>query len=298
MGVINFGSMNIDHVYSMTHFVQPGETLQSGAYNIYCGGKGLNQSIAAARAGAETVHAGMCGTGGEMLLDYLKENRVDVSLVGKPDIPQGHAIIQVSESGENSIILYRGSNYAITREYIDSVFDRQSSPQVVILQNEISEVPYIIEAAYEKGFPVVLNASPFDRSLLEIDLSKVSWLLVNEIEGGCITGETEPEAVLAKLRRDYPETGVVLTLGKEGSVCAKGETVIHQGIFPVDTVDTTGAGDTFTGYFIAGLDAGLSMEESVRRAAAASAIAVTRPGAAPSIPFADEVTDFLKERNF
>ena len=296
MGIINFGSMNVDHVYSMPHFVQPGETLQSNAYNIYCGGKGLNQSVAAARAGAKTIHAGMCGKGGEMLLEFLGSNGVELSFLGKPDVAQGHAIIQVSESGENSIILFPGSNYAVTKEYVDGVLDQQQAPQYVMLQNEISEVPYIIEAAYKKGFPVVLNASPFDASLLEIDYSKVSWLLVNEIEGGCITGETKPEAILAKLREKYPETGVVLTLGKEGSICARGDTVIHQGIFAVNAVDTTAAGDTFTGYFIAGLDAGLAMEEALCRASAASAIAVTRPGAAPSIPFADEVTAFLKER--
>lgn len=296
MGIINFGSMNVDHVYSMPHFVQPGETLQSNAYNIYCGGKGLNQSVAAARAGAKTIHAGMCGKGGEMLLEFLGSNGVELSFLGKPDVAQGHAIIQVSESGENSIILFPGSNYAVTKEYVDGVLDQQQVPQYVMLQNEISEVPYIIEAAYKKGFPVVLNASPFDASLLEIDYSKVSWLLVNEIEGGCITGETEPEAILAKLREKYPETGVVLTLGKEGSICSRGDTVIRQGIFKVDTVDTTAAGDTFTGYFIAGLDAGLALEEALCRAAAASAIAVTRPGAAPSIPLAEEVTEFLKER--
>ena len=296
MGIINFGSMNVDHVYSMPHFVQPGETLQSNAYNIYCGGKGLNQSVAAARAGAKTIHAGMCGKGGEMLLEFLGSNGVELSFLGKPDVAQGHAIIQVSESGENSIILFPGSNYAVTKEYVDGVLDQQQAPQYVMLQNEISEVPYIIEAAYKKGFPVVLNASPFDASLLEIDYSKVSWLLVNEIEGGCITGETEPEAILAKLREKYPETGVVLTLGKEGSICSRGDTVIRQGIFKVDTVDTTAAGDTFTGYFIAGLDAGLALEEALCRAAAASAIAVTRPGAAPSIPLAEEVTEFLKER--
>ena len=296
MGIINFGSMNVDHVYSMPHFVQPGETLQSNAYNIYCGGKGLNQSVAAARAGAKTIHAGMCGKGGEMLLEFLGSNGVELSFLGKPDVAQGHAIIQVSESGENSIILFPGSNYAVTKEYVDGVLDQQQASQYVMLQNEISEVPYIIEAAYKKGFPVALNASPFDASLLEIDYSKVSWLLVNEIEGGCITGETEPEAILAKLREKYPETGVVLTLGKEGSICSKGDTVIRQGIFKVDTVDTTAAGDTFTGYFIAGLDAGLALEEALCRAAAASAIAVTRPGAAPSIPLAEEVTEFLKER--
>ena len=184
----------------------------------------------------------------------------------------------------------------MTRSYIDSVLDRQQEPQYVILQNEISEVPYVIDAAFRKGFPVVLNASPFDDSLLEIDLSKVTWLLVNEIEGGCLTGETEPDAILAKLREKSPKTGVVLTLGKEGSICASGDRVIRQGIFPVQAVDTTGAGDTFTGYFIAGLDAHLDLSEALRRAAAASAIAVTRPGAAPSIPMAEEVTAFLQER--
>ncbi|MBQ5521301.1 MAG: ribokinase, partial [Oscillospiraceae bacterium] len=189
-----------------------------------------------------------------------------------------------------------GSNYAVTKEYVDSVLDQQQGAPYVILQNEISEVPYIIEAAYKKGFPVVFNASPFDASLLKIDFSKITWLLVNEIEGGCVTGETEPEAILKKMREKYPETGVVLTLGKEGSICAKGDTVIHQGIFPVNTVDTTAAGDTFTGYFIAGLDAGLTLEEALCRASAASAVAVTRPGAAPSIPLAEEVTAFLKER--
>ena len=296
MGIINFGSMNVDHVYSMQHFVQPGETLHSDAYNIYCGGKGLNQSVAAARAGAKTIHAGMCGKGGEMLLDFLGSNGVDLSFIGRPDVAQGHAIIQVSESGENSIILFPGSNYAVTKEYVDSVLDQQQGTPYVMLQNEISEVPYIIEAAYKKGFPVVFNASPFDASLMEIDFSKISWLLVNEIEGGYITGETEPEAILKKMREKYPQTGVVLTLGKEGSICARGDTVIHQGIFPVSTVDTTAAGDTFTGYFIAGLDAGLTLEEALCRASAASAVAVTRPGAAPSIPLAEEVTAFLKER--
>ena len=296
MGIINFGSMNVDHVYSMQHFVQPGETLQSGAYNIYCGGKGLNQSVAAARAGAKILHAGMAGKGGEMLLSFLWENGVDISLIGTPEIAQGHAIIQVAESGENCIILYPGSNYAVTRDYIDRVLNSQETPQYVMLQNEISEVPYIIEAASKKGFQIVLNASPIDDALLEIDLSVVAWLLVNEIEGGCLTGEKEPEAILAKLREKSPETGVVLTLGKEGAICAKGNTVIRQGIYPVETVDTTAAGDTFTGYFVAGLDGGKTLAEALQNAAAASAIAVTRPGAAPSIPYAHEITAFLKER--
>ena len=131
MGIINFGSMNVDHVYSMPHFVQPGETLQSSAYNIYAGGKGLNQSIAAARAGGRVLHAGMIGEGGEMLLRLLEENHVDVSRIGSPGIPQGHAQIQVSESGGNCIMLYPGSNYAVPPAYVDDGLDAPRSPQSV-----------------------------------------------------------------------------------------------------------------------------------------------------------------------
>ena len=296
MAVINFGSMNLDHVYSVQHFVQPGETLQSEDYHIYCGGKGLNQSVAAAHAGAKTNHAGMVGEGGDMLLRCLSENGVDTSMIGAPALPQGHAIIQVSESGENSILLFRGSNFAVTKEYIDRVLEKEKDVRFVMLQNEISEVPYIIEAASARGLQVVFNASPFEKALLEIDLTKIAWLLINEIEGACLTGETEPEKILAKLKERSPDTGVVLTLGKEGAVCMKGEEKIHQGIFKVETVDTTAAGDTFTGYFVAALDAGLPLREALQNAAAASAIAVTRPGAAPSIPYADEVAAFIRER--
>ena len=289
--------MNIDYVYSMPHFVQPGETIHSEDYHIYCGGKGLNQSIAAARAGAKIIHAGMCGNGGELLLNFLNENKVDTSFVGRPDIPQGHALIQVAKSGENCIILYPGSNNAVTREYVDRVLASQKAPQYIMLQNEISEVDYIINAAYEKGFKVVLNASPIDEALLKTDLSKVEWLLVNEIEGGCFTGEEDPERIIDGLKKLSPNTGIVLTLGKKGSICAKDDLMIHQGIFEVDAVDTTAAGDTFTGYFVAALDSGLPVGEALLRATAASAISVTRPGAGPSIPFSEETEKFILERS-
>ncbi len=292
MGIINFGSMNLDHVYSLRHFVQPGETIQSEDYHIYSGGKGLNQSVAAARAGAKVLHAGMAGKGSEMLLDLLSSCGVDTTHIGKSEAAQGHAIIQVSESGENCIILYPGSNACITEEYIDDLLSSQLS-QYVMLQNEISAVPYIIDTAYKRGFRVVFNASPFDASIMDIDLRKIDWLLVNEIEGSCLTGEQEPEGILAKIRERSPETGIVLTLGKEGSLCVKGNRIIRQGIFPVPTVDTTAAGDTFTGYFVAGLDRGMELELAIRHATAASAIAVTRQGAAPSIPLTGEVSDFL-----
>ncbi len=297
MSIINFGSLNIDHTYSVPHFVQPGETLKSDAYHIYCGGKGLNQSVAAAKAGSTVHHSCMAGVGSSLLTDYMTECGVDLSLMGKTDTPQGHAIIQVNSTGENSIFLFAGSNFEVSREYIDSVFAQVAGSHYVILQNETSNVDYIVSEAFRHGHKVVLNASPFEASLRNIDLNQVSWLMVNEIEGAEMTGETEPEAILAVLQAAAPSLGIVLTLGGNGSLCCKDGRIIRQGIFPVQAVDTTGAGDTFTGYFVAALDSGCTLETAMQRAAAASAIAVTRKGASPSIPTYEEVDAFLSDRS-
>lgn len=289
MDIINFGSLNIDHVYSVGTFVRPGETLAAGQYNVFCGGKGLNQSIAAARAGGRVFHAGAVGQGGKMLLDMLEESGVDTSLLLHSTEPQGHAIIQVAESGENCILLFRGSNFAVTPAYVDQVFAQIQAPAYIMLQNEISCLPYIIQRASECGFTVVLNASPIDRTILELDLNQVSWLMINEIEGGQITGQEQPELILDTLAQRYPKLSVLLTLGKNGSVCQQNGVRTYQGIYPVQAVDTTAAGDTFSGYFVASLAAGRTIKQAMDQAALASAIAVTREGAAPSIPTADEV---------
>ena len=296
MAIINFGSLNLDHVYTMPHFVQPGETLSAADYQIYCGGKGLNQSVAASMAGGTVLHAGMLGNGGEMLLEMLKSRGVNTDLMGRTDTPQGHAIIQVSRTGENCIILYHGSNFEMTEEYIDQVLSTAEPGSYVILQNEISNLPYIVEQAFRTGCHIVLNPSPFEESLRELDLRKISWLILNEIEAEAMTGELQPEAVFAVLKEKAPNLSVVLTLGSRGSVCCSGEERIRQEIFPVRAVDTTGAGDTFTGYFVAALDEGRSLSEAMRLAAAGSAIAVSRSGAAPSIPWREETEAFLAER--
>ena len=296
MKIVSFGSLNLDHVYSVPHFVAPGETLMSEDYKVCYGGKGLNQSIAAARAGAGVVHTGMVGRGGEILSDYLGENGVDTSLLEKSPVPQGHAIIQVSSSGENCILLYPGSNHAVTREYVDRVFKKLQGPGYVILQNEISQLSYIIHRAAAAGFRVVLNASPYEDSLKELDLGKLSWLLINEIEGSCFTGEHEPERIISSLREKYAQLGVVLTLGSRGCICDKGGERVTHGIFKVPVVDTTGAGDTFTGYFVAALAKGFGLAEAVRYASAAAAMAVSAPGAAQSIPEFAAVEEFLSRQ--
>ena len=296
MKVLNFGSLNLDYTYQVESILIPGETQASKGRQIFCGGKGLNQSIALARAGVPVYHAGMIGDEGGILLDACRENGVNTDFIRKIDGPSGHTIIQVDRNGQNCILLYGGANRSMTREFVDQVLDSFEERDMILLQNEINELDYIIDRAYEKGMMIVLNPSPYDSALDSCDLSKVSMFLVNEIEGYQITGEREPEGILAKIREIYPGARVVLTLGGEGSVYQDETGIYRQGIYRVKAVDTTAAGDTFTGYFISSVIDGMPVQEGLDMAAKASAIAVSRPGATASIPLREEVMNFKLER--
>lgn len=295
--LINFGSLNLDHVYQIEEFVRPGETRSADAYQIHVGGKGLNQSVAASRAGAEVVHAGRIGRGGERLEDYLHSNGVDTTFLQTEETAQGHAVIQVNGQGENCILLFAGSNHSLDSAYIDEVLASFNPPAFVLFQNETSCVEYGIAAAHAAGFEVVFNASPYEQSLREIDFHAISWLLINETEGKGLTGLEEPEAIVEDLTTRFPSMGVVLTLGGQGCLCEKNGIRVAAPAFPVAVVDTTGAGDTFTGYFLAALAGDCSLEQAVKRASAAAALAVMRPGTAESIPVDGEVNAFLRQRD-
>ena len=275
----------------MEHILIPGETQASKDRQIFCGGKGLNQSIALAKAGIPVYHAGMIGDGGEILLKTCEENGVNTEFIRKIPGPCGHTVIQVDKDGQNCILLFGGANRSITREFVDEVLDAFDKGDMILLQNEINELDYIIDRAYEKGMMVILNPSPYDDKLKSCDMSKVSLFLVNEIEGYQITGEKEPEKILAAVKEKYPSAKIVLTLGGDGSVYQDETGVYHQGIFKVKAVDTTAAGDTFTGYFISSIIDGMSVKEGLEMAAKASAIAVSRPGATASIPLRQEVLE-------
>ena len=293
MKILNFGSLNLDYVYSVDHFVAEGETLASTVRNTFCGGKGLNQSVAPARAGADTYHAGSVGPEGQMLTDMLKSTGVNTKYVRRVDTPTGHAIIQVDPRGRNCILLFGGANQCSDPAYVDEVLGNFGAGDWLVLQNEISSLPYLIKTAKAKGMVVVLNPSPFDKSLIAAGLDRVDYLLLNETEGKQLTGHDAPAEILDTIRKSYPSLKVVLTLGKDGCVYDDGSERISHGIFPVTAVDTTAAGDTFTGFFIGAISAGSCAADAIRRASAASAIAVSRPGAAPSVPTADEVDAFL-----
>ncbi len=292
MKVLVFGALNIDYVYEVEHFVQPGETISSGGLQLGCGGKGMNQSIAFARSGADTWHAGAVGDhDSDMLLRGLEEAGVHTELVRKKESLSGHAIIQRTPEGENNIILFGGANQMITREDVDEALSHFAGGDYIILQNEISEIPYIMEQAHARGMHIVLNPSPMDEKIFKMPLEVVDYLMLNEVEGGALSGleNASHEEILEKLVEKFPKARIILTLGKEGALYGYKEERYRQPVYPVKAVDTTAAGDTFTGYFMGAVIAGKSVQEALETASRASAIAVSRKGAGASIPTAAEV---------
>ena len=289
MKIVNYGSINLDHVYQVDHIVRPGETLLAKAQDLFCGGKGLNQSIALAKAGAAVFHAGVVGEDGDMLLDALRAAGVDIRHVRRAAGPGAHTVIQVDRGGQNCIIVFSGENVRPTEADIDGILADFSPEDAVLMQNELYNTPLMMKKAAEKGMTIVFNPSPVNAEMLSYPLETVGWFLLNEIEGEALTGEQDPEKILDGLAAKYPRANVVLTLGKNGAWAMAGGQRYFQPAFEVEAVDTTAAGDTFTGYFLAGIGRGMPIPDALRRAAFASSIAVSRKGAADSIPTEDEV---------
>ena len=298
MKILSFGSLNIDYVYSVPHFVKKGETLSAKELNVYTGGKGLNQSIALARAGVETYQAGAIGTDGMFLLEQLKEAGVKTDLVKiLDDVRTGNAIIQNDDEGDNCIVLFGGANQAITKEQVDEVFKDFTNEDYLLIQNEINELSYIVEKAKEEGMKIILNPSPMNEKIMKLPLDQIDYFILNEIEAMQIIKMDKPEEIDGKyiaslLHERFKDATIVLTLGSEGSVCISDDEYVEQSIYKVKAIDTTAAGDTYTGYFIAGILNGKTIKESMDIASKASAIAVTRQGAAPSIPVLEEVEEY------
>lgn len=331
MNILNFGSLNIDYTYQVDHFVRAGETSSSKSLSVFSGGKGLNQSIALSRAGANVWHAGAVGKeDGAFLIEELSEAGVHTEFISRTEGKTGHAIIQKDPSGQNCILLYGGANQEIGKEFVDRVMERFEEGDFLILQNEISEIAYIIEKARQKGMRIVLNPSPMDEKIASYPLSYVDYFLLNEIEaldlcgdragengtageqgaggneafgeeGGAAAtaagdGGVDAERLMERLTERFPNAKIVLTLGSGGSVYRDADGMIRQGIYKVPVVDTTAAGDTFTGYFIGGLQRGETPRKALEHAAKAAAIAVSRAGAAPSVPTREEVEAFAGEK--
>ncbi|MCL2867304.1 MAG: ribokinase [Clostridia bacterium] len=289
--VLNIGSLNIDYVYAVPHFARAGETLSSTSRQIFPGGKGLNQSIAVARAGGEVTHAGMVGDDGDYLIKQLRDAGVDTGLVVQSSHPTGHTMIQVTPEGENSIILYPGANHQLDEAFIDRALASFGKGDVLILQNEVSRIAYAMQSAKAKGMIVAFNPSPFSPDILRYPLGLVDWWLLNEIEGGLLTGQADPDAILNTMGTLYAGSVIILTLGKEGVLCRFGPNTYRHGCYRTHVQDTTAAGDTFTGYYINAVIKGKGIQDALRLASIAASVSVSRKGASVSIPHWDEVVN-------
>ena len=288
MSVLNFGSCCIDNVYSVPHFANPGETLLSLNYEVHPGGKGLNQSIALAACGADVHHAGRVGEDGRWLIELLSSRGVITDLMKIDDGPSGHANIQVTPDGENSIVLYGGANQEITHDDVDAALSN-GDHEFLLIQNEISSLGYLIERAADRGMKIIFNAAPMTDAIQSLPLEKLDLLIINEVEGAALAGDTDPDAMLQTLRARFPAMRILLTLGEDGACFADRDGVRKHPAIAVDAVDTTGAGDTFTGYFVAEYALGRPIDEALKLACQAAALSVTRVGAASSIPQRDEL---------
>lgn len=303
MKILNFGSLNIDHVYTVDHIARPGETLTSSSYEVFAGGKGANQSAALGRAGAPVFHAGLVGPDGAWLIDRLVSAGVDMRFTEQAEEGvTGHALIQVEkEGGQNAIVLYPGANHAVTKARIRAVIEEFDSEDILLLQNEINEMSYVIEQGAARGMMICLNPAPMTPAVLDYPLDCVDILIVNETEAAALvasveeqpsepaSSESAEQQLLSRLERVVPGARLLLTLGERGArYRGDGEELTVEAV-PAAVVDTTGAGDTFVGYFIASVAAGLSTGTALRRATVAASLCVSRPGAMDSIPLADAV---------
>ena len=291
--LVNLGSLCIDHVYSVPDITGAGETVASLGHEVFPGGKGLNQSVAAARAGAEVMHFGCVGEDGSWLKDVLAEAGVDASGVRVANGASGHAVIQVNPAGENAIVIAGGTNRNLTEADVAAALDALGADDWLLLQNEINDLEGVLAAAAERGARVAFNVAPVDGREAGYDLSATALLIVNEIEAAALAGEEDPSAALNALRERYPNMDVVLTLGRDGLLHAAADETRTMAAFAVQAVDETAAGDAFIGYLMAALLAGEDIASALRTASAAGALAVTKAGAASSIPTPAEVESLI-----
>jgi ribokinase len=290
MKILNFGSLNIDHVYSVPHIIRPGETLSSSAVKDFAGGKGANQSVALAKAGAEVWLSGKVGEDGQWLLDKMISYGVKTEFIRTCDGPTGHTIIQVTPEAENSIILFGGGNQNITEKDIEETFSHFDKGDYIVLQNEINFMPLIIKTARDRGMKICLNPAPFEQTIKNWPLESVDILIVNELEAEGLAGQKGSfEKILKILTDKFKKAEILMTVGESGAYYGKNEKRIHVPITRTKAVDTTAAGDTFLGYYLASRINGFDVRTSMERASRASSLTVSRPGAMDSIPVVSEI---------
>ena len=295
MKIINFGSLNIDHVYQVDHIVRSDETIRAKKTNFFPGGKGLNQSIAIARSGADVYHAGCVGmTDGAYLLNMLDKNGVNTSLIRKKEVPTGNAIIQVTPDGTKSIIVCGGANQTITDDQIEYTMAQIRRGDILLLQNEINAINVIVEKALAMGARVALDPAPFTNDLRNLPLDKLSYIFFNRFEASQFTGEDpmDVESLISAIRRTFTNANALLTMGTKGAILITNDDTIYKPIYEVPVRDRTAAGDAFIGFYLGTTINGASPKDALMMAAKAASLCVSRAGAASSIPMIEECYAF------
>lgn len=297
MTIINFGSINIDHVYQVSHFVQPGETIASTDYQMLLGGKGANQSIALSRAGSDVHHVGKIHESDATFKQTMIKHGINCKFVNCGATPTGHAIIQVTPAGENAIVLFGGANLELNNQDILQALDSANPGDWVLTQNETSNIEEVLRQAKDNDLKVAFNPAPMNDSVKSLPFECIDLLIVNEVEAADLSGFHDLEQMESYFRQEWSHAEVIITLGKLGVRMLRKQDTIAVPAFVVEAVDTTAAGDTFIGFFLSSYTKHTDAHSALRRACAASALAVTKEGAAQSIPSVEELEQFLSTQN-
>ena len=295
MAIYNLGSINVDHFYQVKSFATAGETISSSRYKRGLGGKGANQSIALSLAGAKVRHIGAINYNEVWIINELNQFGIDTQGIHFAEQATGHAIIQVNEHSENCIVLFKGANFCLKAQTVQQELKHVTKTDWLLLQNETSLRAETVAQIRRSGCSIIYNPAPMDIEVVRELADKVDVMVVNETELLALAGIHDVDQAITHLLSSYPELTLVVTLGVAGSVYVDREQRIVQPAFPVQAVDTTAAGDTFLGYFLAAIDSGQPPQRALLEASAAAAICVTRAGTSAAIPNRNEVLEFMTD---
>ncbi|WP_121060915.1 ribokinase [Chachezhania antarctica] len=290
MTIWNLGSINADMIYTVPRLPAGGETLAATALRQFLGGKGANMSVAAARAGGHAAHIGAVGADGAWAKRRMTEYGVDTRHIAELGGATGHAIIAVEPSGENQILIWPGTNRTIPEDLIGTALTEAASGDILLIQNETNAQDIAARIGRDMGLKVAYAAAPFEAAAVQAVLPFLDILVLNAVEAEQLADAT------GTMPGDLPVAHVVITLGADGARhidTVRGEDTSYPAV-PVEAVDTTGAGDTFTGYLMAGLDRGMPMAQAIGLAMQAAALMVTREGTADVIPDLKDVQAALR----
>ena len=288
MTIYNLGSINIDHLYMLERIPKPGETLSSLETHITIGGKGLNISVAANRSGADVRHIGVVSSADPSVLDMIAGLGLDSALISQVDVQTGHAIIYVDENSENSIVVHGGANLCFSESQIRTALSSAQPDDWLVLQNETNANEIGISIAREKGMQIALVAAPFNAKTMPEQIEKVDLVSMNKTESELF------EVISGTSIGNLKSIDFLITYGADGAVFLSDGEARRIAAHKVHSIDTTGAGDTFFGVFMAHYTSRGCVETALKKANAAAALIVQRRGVASVVPSQKEIDTFLE----